>query len=121
MQVEQLEDPLMPAIEVVQRCRHKQLMQLYKVPAYEGAEQLLGHIALARGKLHKGGTPDLEVRCASARRPGLLLRVRGHSARPWAGLGFRCNQHSWSRALICGCLLQLHCLLMLPLRYCERA
>lgn len=66
-QVEQLEDPVLPASEVVARCGRCQLMQLYKVPVYEGAEQLLRHIALARGKLHKGGTPDIEVRPDLAR------------------------------------------------------
>lgn len=66
-QVEQLEDPVLPASEVVARCGQRMLMQLYKVPVYEGAEQLLRHIALARGKLHKGGTPDIEVRPDLAR------------------------------------------------------
>ena len=60
-QVEQLADPLAPAAEVVARCGPKQLMALYRLPAFESTEQLLAALAAARGKLRKGGTPDLEV------------------------------------------------------------
>jgi hypothetical protein len=62
MQVEQLADPVLPVGEIVRRCPARQLMQLYKVPAYSGAEQFLQHVAQARGKLKKGGTVDVQVR-----------------------------------------------------------
>lgn len=61
MQVEQIEDPLEPAAEIVRRCEQKQLMTLYKVGAYSGADDLLRQIATARGKLKAGGVPVLEV------------------------------------------------------------
>ena len=60
-QVEQLEDPVLPATEVVARVGQKQLMALYKVAAFSSAEQLLQYIALARGKLLKGGIPNTQV------------------------------------------------------------
>ena len=60
--MEQIEDPLEPAAEIVRRCEQKQLMTLYKVGAYSGAEDLLRQIAVARGKLKAGGVPVLEVR-----------------------------------------------------------
>lgn len=62
-QVEQIEDPMEPAAEIVRRCEQKQLMALYKVGAYAGPEDLLRQIAMARGKLKAGGVPVLEVRC----------------------------------------------------------
>ena len=62
VQVEQIEDPLEPAAEIVRRCEQKQLMALYKVGAYSGSEDLLRQIAQARGKLKAGGIPVLEVR-----------------------------------------------------------
>ncbi len=60
-QVEQLEDPVAAAAEVVRRCEARQLMALYKVPAFENPEALMQQIANARGKLRKGGLPDVEV------------------------------------------------------------
>lgn len=71
LQVEQLDDPVLPVGEIVRRCPAKQLMALYKVAAFEGAEQFLQHVAHARGKLKKGGTVDVQVR-----------------TRPVAGLGW---------------------------------
>ena len=59
--MEQIADPLEPAAEIVRRCEQKQLMALYKVGAYSGAEDLLRQIAMARGKLKAGGVPVLEV------------------------------------------------------------
>lgn len=61
MQVEQIEDPLEPAAEVVRRCEQKQLMTIYRVGAYSDAEDLLRKIATARGKLKPGGIPMVEV------------------------------------------------------------
>lgn len=49
------------AAEVVGRCEARQLMALYKLPAFDGADALLRQLALARGKLRKGGLPDMEV------------------------------------------------------------
>lgn len=49
------------AAAVVGRCKARQLMALYKVPGFEGADALLRLIAAARGKLRKGGLPDIEV------------------------------------------------------------
>ena len=63
--MEQIEDPLEPAAEIVRRCEQKQLMALYKVGAFTGAEDLLRQIAKARGKLKAGGVPVLEVRATS--------------------------------------------------------
>lgn len=61
LQVEQLEDPVAAAAAVVGRCEARQLMALYKVPGFEGPDALMRHIASARGKLRKGGLPDIEV------------------------------------------------------------
>lgn len=61
-QVEQLSDPVLPVSEIVRRCPARQLMELYKVAAFGGAEQFLQLVATARGKLKKGGTVDMQVR-----------------------------------------------------------
>jgi len=58
VKVEQLEDPALPVAEIVKRCPAKQLMTLYKVPAFSDVDGFLVHVATARGKLRKGGTID---------------------------------------------------------------
>jgi nuclear GTP-binding protein len=42
----------------VKRCPAKQLMTLYKVPAYKDVDGFLTHVATARGKLRRGGVVD---------------------------------------------------------------
>ena len=61
LQIEKLEDAVLPVTEIVKRCPAKQLMGIYKVPGFEGTDQLLQHIALARGKLKKGGSVDVQA------------------------------------------------------------
>lgn len=67
VQIEQLDDPILPVMELVRRCPAKQLMVLYKAPAFKTAEEFLVHLATSRGKLKKGGTVDMEVRCLALR------------------------------------------------------
>lgn len=71
-QIEQLDDTILPVTELVRRCPAKQLMALYKTPAFKTAEEFLVHLATTRGKLKKGGTVDMEVwpRCAPRGRAG---------------------------------------------------
>lgn len=61
LQIEKLQDAVLPVSEIVKRCPAKQLMGVYKVPAFESTDQFLHHIALARGKLKKGGTVDFQA------------------------------------------------------------
>lgn len=61
LQIEKLQDAVLPVSEIVKRCPAKQLMGVYKVPAFESTDQFLHHIALARGKLKKGGTVDIQA------------------------------------------------------------
>lgn len=58
VKVEQLEDPALPVAEIVKRCPAKQLMELYKVPAFSDVDGFLVHVATARGKLRRGGAVD---------------------------------------------------------------
>ncbi|EFJ45692.1 hypothetical protein VOLCADRAFT_42065, partial [Volvox carteri f. nagariensis] len=58
IKVEKLADPLTPVAEILKRVPAKQLMMLYKIQAFSSPDEFLHHIALARGKLRRGGTPD---------------------------------------------------------------
>ena len=77
-QVEQVADPALPVAEIVRRCPARQLMALYRVPAYADADVFLRHVAAARGKLRKGGTTDTAVRLrGSGCMPDSGCRVSG--------------------------------------------
>ena len=72
-QVEQVADPALPVAEIVRRCPARQLIALYRVPAYADADEFLRHVAAVRGKLRKGGITDAAVRfCGSGCMPGAL-------------------------------------------------
>lgn len=46
------------AAEIVKRCPAKQLMALYKVPAFQDTDEFLQSVAFQRGKLLPGGIGD---------------------------------------------------------------
>ena len=50
-----------PVAEIVKRVPSKQLISLYKIPAFKTADELLAAVAGARGKLRKGGVPDIRA------------------------------------------------------------
>ncbi|KAK9864482.1 hypothetical protein WJX84_008023, partial [Apatococcus fuscideae] len=59
--VEKLDDPVLPVGRIVQRCPAEQLMGVYKIPAFVGAEGLLQEVSMARGKLLPGGLPNIDA------------------------------------------------------------
>lgn len=67
VKVEQVEDPLGPVGVILDRCKAEHLMLLYNVPAfiYDGqtdearTKEFLIHVARSRGRVKKGGVPDL--------------------------------------------------------------
>ncbi|KAG2489950.1 hypothetical protein HYH03_011581 [Edaphochlamys debaryana] len=58
IKVEKLSDPIAPVAEILKRVPPKTLMMLYKIQTFSTTEEFLHLIALARGKLRRGGTPD---------------------------------------------------------------
>ncbi|OUM65233.1 hypothetical protein PIROE2DRAFT_41869, partial [Piromyces sp. E2] len=60
VKVELLEDPVTPVEVIVSRCQTEQLMELYDVPSFENSHDFLLKLAASRGKLKKGGIPDIE-------------------------------------------------------------
>ncbi|KAF9177716.1 Guanine nucleotide-binding protein-like 3 [Haplosporangium sp. Z 767] len=59
VKVELLEDPISPVELIVGRCQKQQLMEMYGVPFFEDVNDFLVHLARQRGKLKKGGIPDI--------------------------------------------------------------
>ncbi|KAG0207219.1 Guanine nucleotide-binding protein-like 3 [Mortierella sp. GBA30] len=59
VKVELLEDPISPVELIVGRCQKEQLMEMYGVPLFEDVNDFLVHLARIRGKLKRGGIPDI--------------------------------------------------------------
>ncbi|KAJ1544235.1 Guanine nucleotide-binding protein-like 3 [Nowakowskiella sp. JEL0078] len=71
VKVELMEDPVVPEtcirmmngkdmIEyILSRCRVDQLMEIYEIPAFADTREFLIHVARQRGRLRKGGVPDI--------------------------------------------------------------
>ncbi|KAJ3085993.1 Guanine nucleotide-binding protein-like 3, partial [Quaeritorhiza haematococci] len=60
VKVELLSDPISPVELILSRCNREQLMLLYNIPYFQTVNDFLIHIARIRGRLKKGGVPDLE-------------------------------------------------------------
>jgi len=45
---------------ILDRCPKDSLMEVYEIPEFETTEEFLFHVAKNRGKLKKGGVPDVE-------------------------------------------------------------
>lgn len=60
VKVELLEDPVTPVELIVSRCKPEQLMELYGISEFETSHEFLLKLASSRGKLKRGGIPDIE-------------------------------------------------------------
>ncbi|KAJ3241552.1 Guanine nucleotide-binding protein-like 3 [Chytriomyces hyalinus] len=60
VKTELIDDPIAPVELILSRCTKEQIMLMYDVPQFADANDFLTHLARQRGKLHKGGSPDLE-------------------------------------------------------------
>jgi nuclear GTP-binding protein len=65
VKVELVTDPIAPVAAILKRCKREQLMQLYALPFFETPEMFLVLVAKKKGRIGKGGVPDLEsaARC----------------------------------------------------------
>mmetsp|Transcript_40864 Transcript_40864/g.80185 ORF Transcript_40864/g.80185 Transcript_40864/m.80185 type:complete len:577 (-) Transcript_40864:219-1949(-) len=61
LKLEDVEDPVAAVHKIVQKAPKEHLMQLYMIADYSCPEEFISHIAHKRGKLGKGGVPNLEA------------------------------------------------------------
>jgi hypothetical protein len=59
LQVERIADPVVLVTAICARVAANSLMRIYRIAPFDTAEAMLRQIAAARGKLRKGGTPNL--------------------------------------------------------------
>ncbi|RUS26217.1 P-loop containing nucleoside triphosphate hydrolase protein, partial [Jimgerdemannia flammicorona] len=65
VKVELLDDPITPVGLILSRCNKEQLMMMYNVPMFSDTPEFLVHLARQRGKLKKGGIPDITLAARS--------------------------------------------------------
>eukprot|EP00897_Mesotaenium_endlicherianum_P007562 jgi/Mesen1/6834/ME000351S05950 len=58
IKVERLDDPIAPVAEILKLCSAERLMGIYKIERFSGVDEFVRLIAMARGKLKKGGIPN---------------------------------------------------------------
>jgi len=57
---DQIEDPILPIQAILSRCTREQIVQIYKIPMFSTPAEFLQHVAMKRGKILRGGIPDIE-------------------------------------------------------------
>lgn len=67
---------------IINRVEHAQLEKLYSVPPFENVNQFLVSIALVRGRLGKGGVPDLESSAVQVLRDWNTGKISYHTVPP---------------------------------------
>ncbi|XP_062522598.1 guanine nucleotide-binding protein-like 3 homolog [Corticium candelabrum] len=65
IKVEDVVDPVSPVEVIIQRCQRDQVMEQYGIPEYGDVGEFLSHLALRKGKLRKGGIPDMAAAARS--------------------------------------------------------
>ncbi|KAJ3186875.1 Guanine nucleotide-binding protein-like 3 [Gaertneriomyces sp. JEL0708] len=60
VKVELVEDPISPVEVILGRAGQQQLQKLYNIPPFSSTQDFLIHIARQRGKLRRGGIPDID-------------------------------------------------------------
>eukprot|EP01080_Neovahlkampfia_damariscottae_P001209 gene1209-11299_t len=60
IRIEKLSDPILPVVAIINRCRKEQLNQKYNIENFKSPEDFLNQLANKRGKIKKGGAPNIE-------------------------------------------------------------
>ncbi|WVQ94626.1 hypothetical protein IAU59_001706 [Kwoniella sp. CBS 9459] len=68
VKAELVEDPISPVEVILSKVDPAQLQKLYNIPPYDNIRDFLIKVALVRGRLGKGGVPDLEGSAVSVLR-----------------------------------------------------
>ncbi|KAI8824045.1 P-loop containing nucleoside triphosphate hydrolase protein [Fimicolochytrium jonesii] len=102
VKVELLDDPVSPVEVIVGRCDAGQLMKIYGVGAFGDTRDFLVQVARVRGKLRKGGIPDIESAARSILQDWNSGRIPFYTIPPQAGLPVASHVsaaivESWSR------------------------
>ncbi|KAH8926206.1 P-loop containing nucleoside triphosphate hydrolase protein [Atractiella rhizophila] len=59
VKVEDVQDPIGPVEFILNICKSEHLMMLYNIPVFQTVQDFLVQVARSRGRIRKGGLPDL--------------------------------------------------------------
>lgn len=59
IKLEKIQDPIAPVELILSRCKPQHLMVLYNIPSFNTTQEFLIQVARSRGRLRKGGIPDI--------------------------------------------------------------
>ncbi|GAA5925032.1 RNA-binding GTPase NUG1 [Sporobolomyces koalae] len=84
IKAEEVRDPKGPVEIILQRCQQTHLQMLYNIPAFSGVTSFLLEVARAKGRLRKGGVPDLDGTARSILRDWVQGRIPYYTSPPSA-------------------------------------
>ncbi|SCV72633.1 BQ2448_4170 [Microbotryum intermedium] len=82
VKAEDVRDPKAPVELILQRCKKEHLQMLYNIPAFIGTNGFLLEVARAKGRLRKGGVPDIEGTARSILRDWVAGRIPYYTSPP---------------------------------------
>lgn len=59
IKVDDIEDPVEPCEQILNKIPKNELLTIFKIKDFTNVTQFMVNVALSRGKLGKGGVPDL--------------------------------------------------------------
>ncbi|KAM0792755.1 hypothetical protein ACM66B_002529 [Microbotryomycetes sp. NB124-2] len=85
VKVEDIADPKTPVELILQRCKKEHLQMLYNIPSFENTvTAFLLEVARSKGRLRKGGVPDLNGTAKSVVRDWVAGRIPYYTSPPTA-------------------------------------
>ncbi|CEQ39166.1 SPOSA6832_00668 [Sporobolomyces salmonicolor] len=84
IKAEDVRDPKGPVEIILQRCKTEHLQMLYNIPAFTGVTGFLLEVARGKGRLRKGGVPDLDGTARSVLRDWVQGRIPYYTSPPSA-------------------------------------
>ncbi|KAK4053426.1 nuclear GTP-binding protein nug1 [Microbotryomycetes sp. JL201] len=85
VKIEDIADPKTPVELILQRCKKEHLQMLYNIPSFENTvTAFLLQVARSKGRLRKGGVPDLDGTAKSVVRDWVAGRIPYYTSPPTA-------------------------------------
>ncbi|GAA5831318.1 hypothetical protein JCM11251_007833 [Rhodosporidiobolus azoricus] len=79
---EDVTDPKAPIEAILSRCKREHLQMLYSIPYFDSLTSFLLEVARAKGRLRKGGVPDLDGTARSILRDWVAGRIPYYTSPP---------------------------------------
>jgi nuclear GTP-binding protein len=98
--IEQLDDVVSPVELLVSKCKKEHLMLLYSIPNFDTVQQFLVHVARAKGRLKKGGLPDVAGTARTIIRDWTAGRIPYFTVPPALPLASAATEASTSKSVM---------------------